>query len=169
MLGTVDILDDENGTDTTATTNSTTTTTDADHVFMSFKIACMYVYMYVCMYVVLGRMKFRHCPSLQYSVHAAAWLYDVYDSMYPESNDPIHPTNNRHKQNNIVHRRSPLVPTTKIITPCPLRLTIQRSIFSHSHCSQLWYSSAYRRRYHQYLLPLQAPRCKADQIRHFAV
>ena len=44
MLGTVDILDDDNGTDTTATT-----TTDADHVFMSFKIACMYVYMYVCM------------------------------------------------------------------------------------------------------------------------
>jgi hypothetical protein len=40
MLGTVDILDDDNGTDTTATT------TDADHVFMSFKIACMYVYMY---------------------------------------------------------------------------------------------------------------------------
>ena len=68
MLGTVDILDDENGTDTTATTNSTTTTTDADHVFMSFKIACMYVCMYVCMYIVLGRMKFHHCRSLQYSV-----------------------------------------------------------------------------------------------------
>jgi hypothetical protein len=39
MLGTVDILDDNCGTDTTATTNSTTTTTDADHAFMSFKIA----------------------------------------------------------------------------------------------------------------------------------
>jgi hypothetical protein len=43
MLGTVDILDDDYGTDTTATTNSTTTTTDADHVLISFKIVCMYV------------------------------------------------------------------------------------------------------------------------------
>ena len=44
MLGTVDILDDDYGTDTTATTNSATnTSTDADHVLISFKIVCMYV------------------------------------------------------------------------------------------------------------------------------
>ena len=61
MLGTVDILDDDDGTDTT------TATTDADHVFMSIKIACMYV-------VVLRRMKFRHCPysTVQYSIHAVS-------------------------------------------------------------------------------------------------
>jgi len=48
MLGTVDILDDDYGTDTTATNS------DTDLVFMSFKIACLYcvcMYVYVCMYV----------------------------------------------------------------------------------------------------------------------
>jgi hypothetical protein len=67
MLGTVDILDDDYGTDTTDTNNSatttttTTTTTDADHVLISFKI--------VCNVVVLGGMKFRHCPysTVQYT------------------------------------------------------------------------------------------------------
>jgi hypothetical protein len=77
MLGTVDILDDNDGTDTTAATNSTTsTTTDADHVLSSCPSRS-----HVCMYVCCCSWK-NEVPSLsfltvQYSVHATQSIYQT--------------------------------------------------------------------------------------------